>query len=85
MMNETDPNKSPFGWKMIIGSAITSIIFLAIIYLAMTNEPDYMPSQQKKIAAEQAQAATEASQAASEMDHSMHNMSHAHTASEATP
>ena len=72
-INETDPNKSPFGWKMIVSSIITGAVFLAIIYWAIHNEPDYMPSQQKKAAAEAAASAPSTMGDMAGMDHS--NMS----------
>lgn len=71
-INEKDPNKSPFGWKMIVSSTITGALFLGIIYWAINNEPDYMPSQQKKAAAETA-AAGAASGAMPNMAHMDHS------------
>ena len=46
MTDNTSPEKSPWGWKALIIAFILSGIFLGIFYLAITNEPDYMPSQQ---------------------------------------
>lgn len=40
------PEKSPWGWKALIIATILSALFLGIFYLAMSNEPDYMPSKQ---------------------------------------
>ena len=48
MSNETSPEKSPWGWKALIIAFILSAFFLGFFYLAVTNEPDYMPSQQHK-------------------------------------
>jgi ABC-type nickel/cobalt efflux system permease component RcnA len=48
MSNETSPEKSPWGWKALIIAFILSAFFLGFFYLAVTNEPDYMPSQQNK-------------------------------------
>ncbi|AOA59240.1 hypothetical protein [Acinetobacter larvae] len=42
------PEKSPWGWKALGIAAVLSVLFLGIFYLAMSNEPDYMPSQQQK-------------------------------------
>lgn len=42
------PEKSFWGWKLLGIAIVLSCIFLGIFYLAMTNEPDYMPSQQNK-------------------------------------
>jgi hypothetical protein len=47
MSDVTSPEKSPWGWKSLIISAILSCFFLGFFYLAVTNEPDYMPSQNK--------------------------------------
>jgi hypothetical protein len=47
MSDITSPEKSPWGWKSLIISAILSCFFLGFFYLAVTNEPDYMPSQNK--------------------------------------
>lgn len=46
MTDNTSPEKSPWGWKALIIAFILSGIFLGFFYLAITNEPDYMPSQQ---------------------------------------
>ena len=42
------PEKNAWGWKGAIIAAVLSVLFLAIFYLAMSNEPGYMPSQQNK-------------------------------------
>ena len=42
------PESTPWGWKALIISCIVGAIFLGFIYLAVNNEADYMPSQQKK-------------------------------------
>ncbi len=34
------------GWKGLAIAAVLSILFLGIFYMAMQNEPDYMPSKQ---------------------------------------
>lgn len=47
-MHETPPEKTFWGWKALIVAFILSIAFLGIFYLAMENDPDYMPSQQNK-------------------------------------
>lgn len=36
------------GWKGLLIAFILSILFLVIFYLAMENEPDYMPSKQQE-------------------------------------
>ena len=48
MTDHSSPEKSPWGWKALIISIILSIIFMIIFYAAITNEPDYMPSQKNK-------------------------------------
>lgn len=48
MADNTSPEKSPWGWKALIIAFILSGFFLGIFYLAITNEPDYMPSHQTK-------------------------------------
>ena len=48
MTDNTSPEKSPWGWKALIIAFILSGFFLGFFYLAVTNEPDYMPSQQAK-------------------------------------
>ena len=48
VMHETPPEKTFWGWKALIVAFILSIAFLGIFYVAMENDPDYMPSQQNK-------------------------------------
>ena len=48
MTDHSSPEKSPWGWKALIIAFILSAFFLGFFYLAVTNEPDYMPSQQNK-------------------------------------
>lgn len=48
MTDHSSPEKSPWGWKALIISIILSIIFMIIFYAAISNEPDYMPSQKNK-------------------------------------
>ena len=48
MTDHSSPEKSPWGWKALIIAFILSAFFLGFFYLAVTNEPDYMPSQQQK-------------------------------------
>jgi hypothetical protein len=38
---------SIFGWKGVAIAVVFTIVFLGIFYLAMHNEPDYMPSKQR--------------------------------------
>ncbi|ENV90388.1 DUF4199 domain-containing protein [Acinetobacter bereziniae] len=48
--NKLSPEKSFWGWKLLVIAIILSCIFMGIFYLAITNEPDYMPSQKQKAA-----------------------------------
>ena len=48
MSDQTSPEKSPWGWKALILFTIGGVLFLGFFYLAITNEPDYMPSQKAK-------------------------------------
>ncbi len=48
MSDQTSPEKSPWGWKALILFTIGGILFLGFFYLAVSNEPDYMPSQKAK-------------------------------------
>ena len=53
MTDHSSPEKSPWGWKALIIFCILGALFLGIFWLAVNNEPDYMPSQQKKDATQQ--------------------------------
>jgi len=46
--NKLSPEKSFWGWKLLIIAIILSCIFMWIFYLAITNDPEYMPSHQQK-------------------------------------
>ena len=48
MTDNTSPEKSPWGWKALIIACILGAFFMGFFYLAVSNEPDYMPSQQQK-------------------------------------
>ena len=48
MTERLTPEKSPWGWKALFIFCILGGIFMFIFWLAVTNEPDYMPSQQQK-------------------------------------
>lgn len=49
MVDHSSPEHSPWGWKALIVAVILGCFFMGFFYLAVTNEPDYMPSQQQKI------------------------------------
>ena len=48
MTDHSSPEKSPWGWKALIIFCILGALFMGFFWLAVSNEPDYMPSQQKK-------------------------------------
>lgn len=48
MTDHSSPEKSPWGWKALIIFCILGGLFMFIFWLAISNEPDYMPSQQNK-------------------------------------
>lgn len=61
-LNDTSPNKSAWGYKGLIVAGIIASVFIGFFYLAVTSEPDYMPSQQKK-RQQEVQAQQQATQA----------------------
>lgn len=42
------PENSPWGWKPLIIACVIGVVFLGFFWLAVSNEPDYMPSQKNK-------------------------------------
>ena len=48
MTDKLSPEQSWWGWKLLIVASILSLLFMIIFYLAINNEPDYMPSQKNK-------------------------------------
>ena len=48
MTNKLSPEQSWWGWKLLIVASILSLLFMIVFYLAINNEPDYMPSQKNK-------------------------------------
>lgn len=52
-MSTQDTPSSKSGWKALAIAFVLSVLFLGLFYLAVTNEPDYMPSQQQKNATQQ--------------------------------
>ncbi|MCY6413543.1 hypothetical protein QTA56_15635 [Acinetobacter sp. VNH17] len=77
MSNQPSPQKDSsetvLGWKFVIIVGVLSTIFLTFFYLAMSQEPDYMPGAQRKAQQqkEQAQNASAASEVA-EQSHQYH-------------
>lgn len=47
-MSTTEQSQPPSLLKWIGIPVVLAVIFMGILYLAMENEPDYMPAQQKK-------------------------------------
>lgn len=64
MSHQNTPEKSPWGWKALIIFCVIGGLFMFIFWLAVSNEPDYMPSQQTK--KKQQAALQQSSQPASE-------------------
>lgn len=75
--NKLSPEKSFWGWKLLIIAIILSCIFMGIFYLAITNEPDYMPSQ-KQNAAQQHDMSNMSHESMPNMDHSASEATHSH-------
>ncbi|MCH4245933.1 hypothetical protein [Acinetobacter gerneri] len=50
--SSNDSKSTILGWKFVAIVAFITSIFFTFLYLAMSNEPDYMPSHQRKIAKE---------------------------------
>ena len=70
------------GWKGLLIAAVLSVLFLGIFYVAMSNEPDYMPSKQNQSHTHN-QASTQPQQNGKTMsDEEMKNMNHAESSSE---
>ncbi|WP_213032977.1 hypothetical protein [Acinetobacter silvestris] len=41
------PEQSGWGWKALIVACILSFIFMLFFYLAISNDPEYMPSHKQ--------------------------------------
>lgn len=63
---QKDSNETVLGWKFVIIVGVLSTIFLSFFYLAMTQEPDYMPGAQRK-AQQQKELSQQGSPASSEV------------------
>ena len=77
-INQPSPQKdsneeTALGWKFVIIVGVLSTIFLSFFYLAMSQEPDYMPGAQRK-----AQQQKELSQAASPASSEVATQDHQH-------
>ena len=73
MSEKLCPETSPWGWKALIITCILSFIFMVIFYLAINNEPDYMPMNQKKAAAAAEMSQSPANGEAQHSEHQQHN------------
>ncbi|MFB2578653.1 MULTISPECIES: hypothetical protein [unclassified Acinetobacter] len=75
---QTMSNKSIFGWKGVLLFLLFAGGFLGLLFFAMSNEPDYMPSQRKAAEQKAAQANTQNAtvNSASAPAHDMANMQH---------
>lgn len=51
-LNDSTPEKSAWGYKGLIVALLIAGTFLGFFFLAVSSEPDYMPSQQKARQAE---------------------------------
>ncbi|TCB72695.1 DUF4199 domain-containing protein [Acinetobacter sp. ANC 4216] len=76
MTNNSSPEKSPWGWKAVIIVCILGALFMGIFYLAISNEPDYMPSQKRNQPTAQQQQSSASEPTAAEMH--MTEEEHAH-------
>ena len=45
MSDKNSSESAILGWKFVLIVGVLSAIFLGFFYLAMSNEPDYMPAQ----------------------------------------
>lgn len=50
-------SKKPFPYVVVGISILLGCMFLGLFFLAVTNEPDYMPSQKNKAVQQQSQPA----------------------------
>ncbi len=48
MSGKNSSESAILGWKFVLIVGVLSAIFLGFFYLAMSNEPDYMPGAQRK-------------------------------------
>lgn len=61
MSDKNSSESAVLGWKFVLIVGVLSAIFLGFFYLAMSNEPDYMPGAQRKAQQEQMQQKAEQS------------------------
>lgn len=58
-LNDVTPEKSAWGYKGLIVALLIATTFLGFFFLAVSSEPEYMPSQQKARQAELQKQQTE--------------------------
>ena len=75
---QKDSNETILGWKFVIIVGVLSAIFLGFFYLAMSNEPDYMPGAQRKAQQEKMQHMHDNAEHQMEMSSEQHDMSQMH-------
>lgn len=51
--SSTDSESTILGWKFIAIVGTLTTIFFTFLYLAMSNEPDYMPNRKPKVVTQQ--------------------------------
>ncbi|WP_130804076.1 hypothetical protein [Acinetobacter ihumii] len=82
MREKLSPEKSIWGWKLLIIAIILAFLFMWVFYLALNNEPDYMPSHKQKQMQMQHQMQSDAAKDdAMPMDMKDMPMHHQHTES----
>lgn len=72
-MSNTDKPKPPSLLKWIGIPVLVAVIFMGILYLAIENEPDYMPAQQKKAQGIDVHAKHANTTPATEDEHAQHS------------
>jgi hypothetical protein len=73
MSEKLCPETSPWGWKALIITIILSMVFMGIFYLAMNNEPDYMPMNKNKAVPQAEMSHTSTSTETPHSEHQHHN------------
>lgn len=83
-MSTQDTPSSKSGWKALAVAFVLSVLFLGIFYLAVNNEPDYMPSQQQKNTTQQHAFKTAPTMAQDPAPAEEHNSTEEHSSPEMT-
>ena len=53
-----DSESTILGWKFVAIIAVITTIFFSFLYLAMTNDPDYMPNRKPKVSIQETSPST---------------------------